>query len=316
MDLRISLIVPTRGRPKELERLLASIAATADRLDSIEVVLVIDADDSASPQMTCDDLTITRVFVPPGLTMGALNMAGYEAASGDLLMLLNDDVVARTPSWDTCIRKCFAAFADGIVLVHVNDTVFEKALCTFPVVSRTFCQLAGGICPREYRRYRIDDHVEDIFNLLGILGERRSIYLDDVIFEHRNYVTNEHGKRQYFSEENTLALDAQLFDAQFAWRKELAFRIMQYLAPDASLRKQNSWRSKLAGVTDSFALRRPERLRVVRAADLAGRSALCRHEPWLSDWRRKIGAHIAEKGYRGLARAAGRKLLRGLGVSR
>ena len=58
--------------------------------------------------------------------------------------LLNDDVIARTPGWDIKIATCFSAFPDEILLVHVNDTVFQIALCTFPIVSRTFCNLAGG----------------------------------------------------------------------------------------------------------------------------------------------------------------------------
>jgi hypothetical protein len=254
--------------------------------------------------------------VPPGLTMGALNMAGYEAAAGQLLMLLNDDVVARTPGWDSCVRTCFAAFPDEILLVHVNDTVLQKALCTFPIVSRRFCELVGGICPREYRRYRIDDHIEDIFNLLGVLSERRTLYLEDVIFEHLNHVTNQQGLRQYFSEETTLALDARVFAEQSDCRKELALRLKSRLAPRASSRTQALWRSKLASVTDPFALRRPERLRVLTAAELRRPGGISPREPWFNGWRQRVGKCVHEKGYHGLAAAAGRKLLRGMGVLR
>src|SRR5262249_32378275 len=159
---------------------------------NLEVVLVVDADDPASLQVSSRGLCTMHVVVPPGRSMGSLNTAGYEAAAGELLMLLNDDVVVRTSGWDTCVQSCFAAFPDGILLVHVNDRFFQKALGPFPFVWGKFCDLVGGICPGGYRRYRIDDHIEDIFNLLGVLGERRSLYLEDVIFEHLNHVTNEH----------------------------------------------------------------------------------------------------------------------------
>src|SRR5262249_29358493 len=148
-------------------------------------------------------LPVRRVVVQPGRTMGTLNSAGYDACAGQYVMLLNDDVVARTPGWDRRIRRCFRAHADGILLVHPNDTVFEDRLCTFPVVSRTYCTLAGGVCPSVYARYRIDDHIEDVFNLLGVLGERRIVYLPGVVFEHLNYVLHPAGLRQYFSESTT-----------------------------------------------------------------------------------------------------------------
>ena len=41
----LSLIVPTRGRPRQLRRFLRSLAATVLRPSRVEVVLVVDADD-------------------------------------------------------------------------------------------------------------------------------------------------------------------------------------------------------------------------------------------------------------------------------
>src|SRR5262249_47778852 len=117
----ISLIVPTRQRPDRLRRLLASLADTTARPEALEVILVIDSDDADSLQVTEDRLASKHVVVPSGQTMGALNMAGYDASRGRYLMLLNDDVIARTPGWDNAVRSCFAAYPDEILLVHVND---------------------------------------------------------------------------------------------------------------------------------------------------------------------------------------------------
>jgi hypothetical protein len=299
-----SLIVPTRQRPAQLGRLLDSLAATAARPAALEVVLVIDTDDPASTRVTHGGLALKRVVVPPGLPMGALNTAGYEASAGDFLMLLNDDVVVRTPGWDDRFRACFRRVPDGIALLHPNDTLLRDHLCTFPVVSRTFCRLAGGICPREYLRYRIDDHIEDVFNLLAVLGERRVLYLPDVVFEHRNAVALPQGGRAYMSDPAVLALDAPRFEALFAERKELALRLREYLAGGASPVVRDSWRRRLEEVSDSFALRVPGRQRLElrgrvhlvreRAAALAGQARAC----------------VRQKGYAGLVRALARRLVR------
>ena len=191
-----SFLIPTRGRPKSLLRLLDSFKEKTDNLQSMEIILVIDEDDHEMTDFIFNDIPLKRVMVKSGMNMGALNMAGYNASSGKYIMLLNDDVVVQTDRWDKKILYCFNSFSDGVVLIHVNDLIFKEKLCTFPFVSRVFCDIVGGICPTEYRRHRIDDHIYNIFNLLGVLGEKRIVYLPDVIFEHYHYVINKKGKRR------------------------------------------------------------------------------------------------------------------------
>src|SRR5260370_30837925 len=68
-----SLIVPTRGRIEQLRRLLDSLVATAAHPVLLEVVLVVDEDDLPSVQFKYDGLSLKRVVLPPGQTMGQLN---------------------------------------------------------------------------------------------------------------------------------------------------------------------------------------------------------------------------------------------------
>jgi hypothetical protein len=233
----------------------------------------VDEDDPASRAFAFAGLNVKKVSVAPGLPMGALNMAGYEASSGAYLMLLNDDVIARTRRWDRRVLARLRRFPDGIVLVHTNDRLFGEQLCAFPIVSRTFCELAGGICPRSYLRYRIDDHIEDIFNLLWVLGECRTVYLADVIFEHLNYVQNE-GGRTYVPDEAVLAQDGPLFEELFRERKELALRLMARIIGQATADQVHHWRAILKGIDDPFALRVPERHQVKPSISAAPRRLL------------------------------------------
>src|SRR5439155_17615079 len=83
----ISLIVPTRRRTPQLRRFLDSLAATASRPHDLEVILVLDEDDEETRAFRYDGLPVRRAVVAPGLTMGAWNMAGYEASPGRYLML-------------------------------------------------------------------------------------------------------------------------------------------------------------------------------------------------------------------------------------
>jgi hypothetical protein len=302
-----SLIVPTRGRPDLLRRFLASVATTAYHPERIEVVLVIDADDRASAAVGHSGLVIRRVTGPPGRTMGALNAAGYAASAGDFVMLLNDDVVVRSRGWDATALACFRRFPDPIALVHVNDTLIREHLCTFPLVSRTFCELAGGVCPTAYRRYRIDDHIEDVFNLLAALGERRAVYLPDVVFEHTNAVEHPEAGRVYQSYPAILAEDAPLFENLFPARKELALRVLDFIEGGSDPATTQARRNVLDRLADPFALRTPGRQHVVR-------SPFWSRVPHLPGAFRRFVVRgrdcLRLKGYRGLFRAAARRLSR------
>ena len=260
-----SLIVPTRERVASLRRFLDSLLVTAAHPETIEVILVVDADDAASVAFRYDGLAVRQVVGPPGQTMGDLNTAGYEASTGAYVMLLNDDVVARTKGWDDLIRAQLRCFPDDIVLIHTNDTLMREHLCTFPLVSRTFCERIGGVCPREYVRYRIDDHLEDIFKLLGVLGEQRIVYMPDVVFEHFNFVEQFDGPNVYLSDPKILAVDAPKFEALFPHRKELALQLKEYIDERAASTVRADRQRTLAGIADSAVLHATKRLRVESA---------------------------------------------------
>lgn len=305
MPPTLSLIVPTRGRPDPLRRFLDSLAATTSHPAKLEVILVIDHDDPESHSISHPRLPIRHIVGPPGRTMGELNVAGFEASVGAFVMLLNDDVVVQTRGWDAVLLRAASRFPDQIVLVHVNDTLMREHLCTFPLLSRRFCEIVGGICPTTYRRYRIDDHIEDIFNLLAALGERRTVYLPDVIFEHRNAAERPGTERLYEPDPAILAEDAPRFDALFPARKELALRLLEIFEGRIDPALTASREEQLAGITDPFALRTLGRQIVVRAA-------WWRRHPGLLTQALRAGRRVRNRyrlsGSRGLLRAIGRRL--------
>src|SRR6516165_2813731 len=225
----LSLVVPTRQRTGKLRALLESLKSNTKNERQMQVILVVDADDAESLEFRFSSLAMKRVVVQPGRTIGELNRAGAEAADGAFLMLLNDDVIVRTRGWDRQVLSACRRFEDGIVLVHVNDTLFGEGMCTFPIVSRTYCELSGGICPLDYHRYRNDDHIENIFHLLGILGEQRIVYLPDVFFEHTKRVELDCGKKAYFLDTVIEAVDGPRYEQLLFERKQVAIRLKQHI---------------------------------------------------------------------------------------
>ena len=182
----ISLLLPTRGRPAFVERLFQSIVETAADSSRIEVVLYVDDDDVGSQQLDSSVLRVIRI-VGPRMSMGGYNSACLARASGDIIMLVNDDMFMRTKGWDQRLVELHQGFPDGVYLAYGDDLFKKRSLCTFPIVSRRVCELLVAPYPVEYRGAFIDVHLFDIFKRLEHAGFDRLCYLDEVVFEHLTY---------------------------------------------------------------------------------------------------------------------------------
>ncbi|HEV8725743.1 MAG TPA: hypothetical protein VGW77_34440 [Candidatus Binatia bacterium] len=186
--VQISLLLPTRGRAALVRRLFDSLVQTTTDLRRLEVVLYIDEDDGESREISHPELSLIRIVGRPGETMGNMNRACYEASHGPYVMLINDDAVFRTVGWDTRVLEAASHFPDEIALLYGDDLDQGEAVPTFPIMSRTMCDVLGEICPRGYRNLHIESHLLDIFKQLARMGHDRIRYLHDVIVEHMHYV--------------------------------------------------------------------------------------------------------------------------------
>lgn len=208
--INISILLPTRGRPLLLERLLKSIAETASDPASVEVVLFLDEDDKASQEIECGQLRVVRVVRPHGSAMGALFRECYIESAGRYLMLMNDDAVFSTRGWDTAVAKTFKDFTDEIALIYGDDLDQGKRSPTFPILSRRCCEVMGGVAPAGYQSLHIESHIFDIFKQLRSLGHDRIRYLEDIRFEHLHYSDPKSRNDESYLKKNTIA-DGRLF---------------------------------------------------------------------------------------------------------
>jgi glycosyltransferase involved in cell wall biosynthesis len=189
MKKRLSLLLPTRGRLRLVERFLRSVVAQSTRPDLIEVILCVDEDDAESHGIAFEGLTLKLVIVPRQ-TMGAYNAICLEHASGDIAIAANDDIVVRTMGWDEKVRELDARYPDGVYLGYANDLFKGHKMSTFPILSRQTCQLLAEPYPRIYKGAFIDTHLMDIFRRLEKRGYDRIAYAEDIVFEHVHYRNN------------------------------------------------------------------------------------------------------------------------------
>jgi hypothetical protein len=163
--------------------MLDSVYETADDPDGLEVVLYIDRDDRSSHRIAHAGLRLVKL-ISRRAKMGAMTRACYAASHGRVIMLVNDDQVFRTAGWDTEILSTMAGFRDDVALLWGNDLCRGASFPTHPILSRTVCDILGGICPGAYRRDYIDTHIYDVFCSLRWFGPDRLVHLPHLVFEH------------------------------------------------------------------------------------------------------------------------------------
>lgn len=184
-EVGLSLLMPTRGNAETLKYLFAGLLSRSTCKKSLELVLYLDNDHIFDRQeFATSELNVTWI-TGPKLTMGAYNSVCFQHASGNNIMLMNDDVNIRTDGWDEKILKAVDRIGDSVFLIYPDDGIAHEKLCAFPVLSRKTCEILVHPFPDIYRRLFIDSHVMDIFFRLERLGLKRIVYLSDVLLEHQ-----------------------------------------------------------------------------------------------------------------------------------
>ncbi len=188
--MKISLLLPTRGRIHLLKRLFQSIIDHTNDLNNIELVICMDDDDPQSHGIDDPRLNIVKL-IGARSTMGDYNTKCLNHSSGDIIILMNDDLTIMTPGWDRIISDFALTISDKIFMAYPNDTQTGHKMCTFPIMSRKTCEILSKPYPKEYEALYIDIHIFDIFIRLKNLGENRMFYLENIIFEHNHFINGE-----------------------------------------------------------------------------------------------------------------------------
>jgi hypothetical protein len=185
MTPSISLLLPSRCRPKLVERLFLSIVDTTANLANIEIILHLDEDDLDSHYIDSKQFRLVKIIENQD-SMGAYNHACLSKSLGRIIVLINDDLVFKTHGWDEKIIAMDGQFSDKIYLAYTND-LFKSGWCSFPILSRRTCNELIKPYPIEYKGAFIDTHLYDIFKRLQQKQHQRICYLADVVFEHLHY---------------------------------------------------------------------------------------------------------------------------------
>jgi hypothetical protein len=150
-EYKIAVLLPTRGRTVALDRSLIGLLEKAGDLDSIQVLLGLDTDDTIGIehfqnelQPKLDDMGVhytAMTFEPIGYSRlhDYVNTLAL-ASSADWMFFWNDDAVMDSSDWDLEIEKYTGQFK--LLAVHTHN---DHPYSIFPIVPRAWLDVIGHL---------------------------------------------------------------------------------------------------------------------------------------------------------------------------
>lgn len=202
--MKIALLLPSRERLNLKLTLISSIITTADNIDNVKLYLGIDEDDPTRDIVKRIEKAIPfiKIIDLPKVPNEKANIHKMwntcaRASTEEIIAMIGDDMIFRTPGWDTEIIKQFEQGPkDNLILVWCNDAHRGAACPVNAFVHRKYMDINDGIFLREeFIANWVDTWLLQVFTALG-----RTVYLPNYIIEHNHWVfggrqIDEPGKR-------------------------------------------------------------------------------------------------------------------------
>jgi hypothetical protein len=181
------VIVPSRGRPQNIDRLIEAWKATVR--GKTLLLIVTDPDDPEAPAYEAMQLgqhgnRFGHIILDAGgkrLRLGGiLNWIGRAYATETpvrAIGFMGDDHVPRTEGWDAAVADALTELGSGIV--YGNDLLQGERLPTAAFMTSDIIRTLRWMCPPGLEHLYIDDAWRELGQGMGRLR-----YLPDVVIEH------------------------------------------------------------------------------------------------------------------------------------
>lgn len=117
-SLKISVLIPSRGRPAGLMRTIGTMRAKESGDNTARYIVGCDLDDpetiSASMDMWKAGLSVVPVVAPRGPSLGAIANRLAEKHPADVYVSMGDDIEVLTEGWDAKIAEAWREQPDGL----------------------------------------------------------------------------------------------------------------------------------------------------------------------------------------------------------
>lgn len=184
--MAISILVPTRRRPRNIDRFIESFyqnARSGDILESIEFLFYIDfCDELSLPELEHQkeqykDLVNIRWIIGERTAISDMYNRLYEQiVNPDIILISGDDCLCRTEAWDLVVEETFSKYKDRLVLVGGKDLLNESLFTSF-FISKEYIDILGFVMPSGFWDYGDTWHWD-------LCSRINRIHKIDIIIEH------------------------------------------------------------------------------------------------------------------------------------
>jgi len=165
----LSVLLPTRGRFNSLIKTIRSLIDNS-RPESTEILLKIDTDDQDTIN-NLPNLPIANIKILIGdrgngyKSMHIFSNKLAEIATGDWLMILNDDARMLTVDWDKILESIDTSDDFGgcqdVCMLHPGSPL-RDGISDFPIIRRKHIEIVGHYALQTH----VDSYLHDVYNRL------------------------------------------------------------------------------------------------------------------------------------------------------
>jgi glycosyltransferase involved in cell wall biosynthesis len=161
---KISMLLPTRGRPQKLDAVLRQYDITVHHHHLFDAWIYVDDDDRITREYIDSGCwknlgyKINWVIEPSALTMGQMCNTLWQRCTTNpgIYLPAGDDYIFKTMHWDDVLRSTFDQFPDRIGIAHIPDPLDSYDDVTWPVFSAEWLNAVGYMLT-EYFAFWYDD---------------------------------------------------------------------------------------------------------------------------------------------------------------
>ena len=177
--MKITIIHPSRNRPKQAARTRNKWLENSSLFSDIQYILSVDNNDSELDTYKAMCINGVGISNDNRSAIDAINKAAQKA-TGDLLVQISDDFDCF-PDWDLALIDAVKDKSDFVLKTY--DGV-QNWIVTLPIMDRVFYEKQGYFYNPDYRHMFADTDLTHFADMQGKL-----IFRNDITFRHNHYST-------------------------------------------------------------------------------------------------------------------------------